>query len=56
MRGLRLAGGLFVMATAAVLGMRRPWQPRALPVAAPIEVMADLSVEVIDTLRRRHAG
>ena len=49
---LRLAGGLFVMATAAALGVRRPWQQVELPVAAPIEVMADLSTEVLDTLRR----
>jgi murein DD-endopeptidase MepM/ murein hydrolase activator NlpD len=53
MRGLRLAGGLFAMTAAVVaLGLRRPWQPTALPVAAPIEVMADLSSEVLDTLRR----
>lgn len=52
MRGLRLAGGLFVMATAAALGVRRPWQKVELPVADAIEVVADLSTEVIDTLRR----
>jgi murein DD-endopeptidase MepM/ murein hydrolase activator NlpD len=53
MRGLRLAGGLFAMTAAVVaLGVRRPWQPAALPVAPPIEVIADLSTEVLDTLRR----
>lgn len=52
MRGTRLAGGLFVMATAAALGVRRPWQKVDLAVAEPIEVMADLSTEVLDTLRR----
>ena len=52
MRGLRLAGGLFVIATAAALGVRRPWHTRELPVAAAIEVVADMSTVVIDTLRR----
>jgi murein DD-endopeptidase MepM/ murein hydrolase activator NlpD len=53
MRGLRLAGGLFAMTAAvAALGVRRPWRPAELPVAEPIEVMADLSIEVLDTLRR----
>ncbi len=52
MRGLRLAGGLFVMATAAALGTRRPWEKAELPVAKVIEVMADPSTEVLDTLRR----
>jgi murein DD-endopeptidase MepM/ murein hydrolase activator NlpD len=52
MRGLRLAGGLCVMATAAALGVRRPWQSSELPIAKAIEVMADMSTEVIDTLRR----
>ncbi len=41
------------MAAAVVaLGVRRPWQHTELPVAAPIEVVADLSTEVLDTLRR----
>ncbi len=41
------------MAAAVVaLGVRRPWQRTELPVAAPIEVVADLSTEVLDTLRR----
>ena len=53
MRGLRLAGGFLAMAAAVVaLGVRRPWQRTELPVAAPIEVVADLSTEVLDTLRR----
>jgi murein DD-endopeptidase MepM/ murein hydrolase activator NlpD len=52
MRALRLAGGLCVMATAAALGVRRPWQEIELPVAAAIEVVADMSTEVVDTLRR----
>jgi murein DD-endopeptidase MepM/ murein hydrolase activator NlpD len=53
MRGLRLAGGLFAMTAAAVaLGARWPWRPAELPVAEPIQVMADLSTEVLDTLRR----
>ncbi|CAN5725215.1 hypothetical protein BH24GEM1_BH24GEM1_26230 [soil metagenome] len=40
------------MAMSAALGVRRPWQQVELQVAAPIEVMADLSTEVLDTLRR----
>ena len=41
------------MAAAVVaLGVRRPWQRTELLVAAPIEVVADLSTEVLDTLRR----
>jgi murein DD-endopeptidase MepM/ murein hydrolase activator NlpD len=53
MRGLRLAGGLFAMtAAAAALGVRWPGRSSELPVAQPIEVMADLSTEVLDTLRR----
>ena len=40
------------MASAAALGVRRPWQEVELPVAKPIEVMADPSTEVLDTLRR----
>ena len=52
MRGLRLAGGLVFLASAAVaLGVRRPWQSAPLQVAEPIEVVADLSTEVLDTLR-----
>jgi murein DD-endopeptidase MepM/ murein hydrolase activator NlpD len=53
MRG-RLAGGLFVMSTAAVVltGIRWPWAPVELPVAKPIVVVGDLSTEVLDTLRR----
>jgi murein DD-endopeptidase MepM/ murein hydrolase activator NlpD len=52
MRGLRLAGGLFVMASAAVaLGVRPPWRQVELPVAEVIEVVADMSTEVFDTLR-----
>ena len=53
MRGLRLAGGLLaITAAAAALGVSRPWQPVQLQVAEPIEVMADLSTETLDTLRR----
>jgi murein DD-endopeptidase MepM/ murein hydrolase activator NlpD len=53
MRGLRLAGGLFAMTAAvAALGVRWPGRTAELPVAEPIEVMADLSTEVLDTLRR----
>jgi murein DD-endopeptidase MepM/ murein hydrolase activator NlpD len=52
MRGLRLAGGLFVMTSAAALGLRRPWREAELPVAKVIEVMADPSTTVLDTLRR----
>ncbi len=53
MRGLRLAGGLVLLASAAVvLGVRRPWQSAPLQVAEPIEVVADLSTEILDTLRR----
>jgi murein DD-endopeptidase MepM/ murein hydrolase activator NlpD len=53
MRG-RLAGGLFVMSAAAValVGVRKPWERTELPVAQPIEVVGDLSTEVLDTLRR----
>jgi murein DD-endopeptidase MepM/ murein hydrolase activator NlpD len=51
MRGLRLAGGLFVMASAAALGVRWPWREVELPVAKTIEVVADMSTEVLDTLR-----
>ncbi len=52
MRGLRLAGGLVFLASAAVaLGVRRPWQPSGLPVAEPIQVVGDMSTEVLDTLR-----
>jgi murein DD-endopeptidase MepM/ murein hydrolase activator NlpD len=41
------------MASAAVaVGMRRPWREVALPVADAIEVVADMSTEVLDTLRR----
>lgn len=40
------------MAAAVALGVRRPWQSPQLLVAAPIEVVADLSTEVLDTLRR----
>jgi murein DD-endopeptidase MepM/ murein hydrolase activator NlpD len=52
MRGLRLAAGLFVLASVAALGVRRPWQKVELLVAQPIEVMADMSTETLDTLRR----
>ena len=53
MRGLRLAGGLLFVASAAVaLGVRRPWQSSRLQVAEPIRVVADMSTEVLDTLRR----
>ncbi len=52
MRKVRLAAGLFVTASAAVvLGVRPPWHEVTLPVATPIEVMADPSIEVLDTLR-----
>ena len=52
MRGWRLAGGLFVMTSAAALGLRRPWREAELPVAKVIEVMADPSTTILDTLRR----
>ncbi|MBA3318837.1 MAG: M23 family metallopeptidase [Gemmatimonadales bacterium] len=51
MRGVRLAGGLLVIASAAVLTVRWPWQTVELPVAEAIEVMGDLSTEIVDTLR-----
>ena len=40
------------MASAAALGVRRPWREAELPVAKVIEVMADPSTTVLDTLRR----
>ena len=39
-------------AAVALVGVRRPWSPAELPVAAPIVVVGDLSTEVLDTLRR----
>jgi murein DD-endopeptidase MepM/ murein hydrolase activator NlpD len=53
MRALRLAGGLVALIGAVIaVGVWRPWRPVVLPVAQPIEVMADLSTEILDTLRR----
>ncbi len=53
MRVLRLAGGLVALIGAVIaVGVWRPWRPVVLPVAQPIEVMADLSTEILDTLRR----
>lgn len=40
------------MASAAALGVRRPWREAELPVARVIEVMADPATTVLDTLRR----
>jgi murein DD-endopeptidase MepM/ murein hydrolase activator NlpD len=40
------------MTSAAALGFRRPWREAELPVAKAIEVMADPSTTILDTLRR----